>query len=133
MSEQTPPSRLLLVACSDNFCKTLRRILSRCGYEVECAGSGEQALTRLADGGFDALISEIHLPGPVCGITLMQEVRAAGHEIPVIFLTEQETARIRAALDAWEGVACLQMPLDVDQLKAVVASRCSATPERRAV
>ena len=90
MSE-TSATRLLLVACSENFCKTLRRILGRCGYEVECVRSGEEAITRLDAGFFDALISEIHLPGPVCGITLMQQVRSAGHEIPVIFLTEQET------------------------------------------
>ena len=120
----TPSSHLLLVACSENFCKTLRRILARCGYEVECAGSGEEARARLEQTLYDAVISEVHLPGQICGITLMQEIRAAGHQVPVIFLTEQETARIRTALESWQGVACLQMPLDVDRLKELVANRC---------
>jgi DNA-binding NtrC family response regulator len=119
-------ARLLLVACSENFCKTLRRILGRCGYEVDCASSGESALASLAGSSYDALISEVHLPGRVCGITLLEQVRAAGHDLPMIILTEQETARVRAALDAERGVACLQMPLDVDRLKAVIASRCAA-------
>jgi DNA-binding NtrC family response regulator len=127
MHERTSPSRLLLVACSENFCKTLRRILNRCGYEVDCTRSGEEALASLDRGAYDAIISEVHLPGEVCGITLMQQIRAAGHGVPIIFLTEQETARVRAALDAWEGVACLQMPLDVDRLKELVASRCASS------
>ena len=134
MNEQSSLSRLLLVACSENFCKTLRRILSRCGYEVDCARSGEDALGCLERGSYDAIICEVHLPGQMCGISLMEQIRAAGYEVPIIFLTENETARIRAALDAWSGVACLQMPLDVDQLKALVASRCAPTgAERRAL
>ena len=124
MSEPSP-SRLLLVTCSENFCKTLRRILSRCGYQVDCARSGEDALSNLSRAGYDAIISEVHLPGEVCGISLMEKVRAAGHAVPMIFLTEQETARIRAAVDSARGVACLQMPLDVDRLKDLVASRCA--------
>jgi DNA-binding NtrC family response regulator len=77
---------------------------------------------------YDAIISEVNLPGEVCGISLMQQVRTAGHEVPVIFLTEQETARVRSALGAWSGVACLQLPLDVDRLKDLVASRCAKAP-----
>lgn len=127
-------SRLLLVACSENFCKTLRRILSRCGYDVACARSGEEAIASLITTSYDAVISEVHLPGLVCGISLMEQIRAAGFSVPVIFLTEQETARIRAAVDSTSGVACLQMPLDVDQLKTLVASRCAKVdpaPTRR--
>lgn len=124
MIERT--SRLLLVACSENFCKTLGRILKRAGYEVDCAGSGDEALIRLAWNPYDAIISEVHLPGEVCGISLMQQVRTAGHDAPVIFLAEGETARIRAALASWPGAACLQMPLDVDDLKEIVANRCAS-------
>lgn len=123
MSGQTT-TRLLLVACSQNFCKTLGRILSRRGYEVDCATSGEEALASLASHSYRAIISEVHLPGRVCGITLMQQVRAAGHDLPMIILTEQETARVRAALDSWQGVACLQMPLDLDRLTELIASHC---------
>ena len=133
MREGSIVSRLLLVASSENFCKTLSRILSRCGYEVDSARSGEEALIDLERRSYDAIISEVHLPGPVCGISLMEQIRGAGHEVPVIILTENQTARLRAALDAWRGVACLQLPLDVDRLKDLVASRCAAAPERRAV
>jgi len=131
MSEASA-SRLLLVACSENFCKTLRRILSRCGYSVDCVRSGEDALARLGRDEYGAIISEVHLPGELCGISLMERVRAAGHDVPVIFLTEQETARIRNAIGTSPGVACLQMPLDVDRLKDLVASRCAKTEVQEA-
>ena len=118
------PQRLLLVACNENFRKTLRRILSRCGYAVDCATSGEEALTHLEGTRYNAVISDVHLPGEVCGITLMHQTRAAGREVPIIFLTEEETTRIRAALETWRGVECLQVPLDVDRLKQLIASCC---------
>ncbi len=116
--------RLLLVACNENFRKTLRRILSRCGYAVDCATSGEEALTAVERISYDALISEVHLPGSVCGITLMRQMRAAGRELPIIFLTEEETTRIRAALGTTSRVECLRIPLDVERLKELVARCC---------
>ncbi len=116
--------RLLLVVCNQNFRSTLRRILCRCGYQIDCAASGEEALNHLATQRYGAVISDVHLPGQVCGITLMQQVRSAGREVPIIFLTEEETVRIRSALEAGNGVRCLQLPLDVDRLKQMIASCC---------
>ncbi len=115
------PERVLLVISNDNFCRTLSRILRRCGYQVECAASGEDALERLEASSFRAVVSDVHLPGQVCGLTLLQQLRAAGRTIPMIFLTEEATARLRRALDSIQGVECLSVPLDIDRLKEIVA------------
>jgi len=113
--------RVLLVISNENFRRTLSRILARCGYPVECATSGEDALQRLETGSFRAVVSDVHLPGQVCGLTLLQQLRAAGRTIPMIFLTEEATARLRAALESIQGVECLPVPLDIDRLKEIVA------------
>jgi CheY-like chemotaxis protein len=121
--------RLLLVADNSNFRRTLERILSRCGYCVDGVECGEAALERLAAGPYDAVISEVFLPGDMCGLTVMDRVRRAYPALPVIFLAEQETARLRSVLDSCERVTCLCLPVDVDLLKQVVAqtTRCSLT------
>jgi len=118
------PRRLLLVVCNDNFRRTLTRILGRCGYTVDGAPSGEEALRRLEESRYDGIISDVHLPGQVSGITLMRQMRAAGRDVPIIFLTEEETTRIRSALESGRGVECLQVPLDLERLKRIVGACC---------
>lgn len=118
------PARILLVVTNANFAATLRRILGRCGYAVDTAGSGEEALGCIEARRYDAIISDVHLPGAVCGLTLLQRMRMAGREAPIIFLTEEETARVRTALESCAGVHCLRLPLDVDRLKQLVAASC---------
>src|SRR5688572_8206565 len=88
-------ARILLVSPEDNFRRTLCRILDRCGYQVEFVGSGEEALVRVRSSSFDGVVSHVHLPGSVCGVTLLSRLRAQGLEVPVLLLTERETERLR--------------------------------------
>ena len=120
--------RLLLIACNQNFRRTLKRILCRCGYSVDASDSGEAGLVRLESTSYDAVVSEVFLPGDVCGLTLLDRARRQRPDLPVILLTEGDTARIRSALDRSDGVTCLSMPVDVDQLKRVIAARTTAPP-----
>ncbi len=113
--------RLLLIACNQNFRRTLERILCRCGYAVDSARSGEEALVSIDSRSYDAIISEVMLPGAVCGLTILDRVRRQYPHLPIILLTEGETARMRSALDQCQGVNCLPLPVDVDQLKYLIA------------
>ncbi|HVN84647.1 MAG TPA: response regulator [Candidatus Binatia bacterium] len=124
-----PSKRLLLIACNPNFGRTLARILGRCGYEVDDAPSGEEALARIAGGRYDAVISEVILSGNVCGLTILHKVREEYPALPIILLTEERTARIRSAVERCSGVKCLTLPVDVDQLKQLIASTTQWLPE----
>jgi DNA-binding NtrC family response regulator len=121
-----PTKRLLLIACNQNFRRTLERILCRCGYAVDCAQSGEEALVCIESRPFDAIISEVMLPGAVCGLTILDRVRRQYPHLPIILLTEGETARMRSALDQCHGVNCLTLPVDLDQLKRLIATTTQA-------
>ncbi|MBI4516370.1 MAG: response regulator [Deltaproteobacteria bacterium] len=118
-----PKKRLLLIACSSNFRRTLERILCRCGYAVDGAESGEDALVRFEPGAYDAVISEVFLPGSVCGLTVLEQVHRKQPTLPIIILAEGETTRLRAALADCKTVSCLSLPVDVDQLKDTLAAR----------
>ncbi len=113
--------RLLLVACNPNFRRTLERILGRCGYQVDGADSGEAALRLFESKSYDAVISEVVLAGTICGLTVFDRVRRLRPELPIIFLTECETTRLRAVIEQTVRVNCLSLPVDVDQLKQVIA------------
>ncbi len=116
------PKRLLLVVCNPNFRRTLERILARCGHAVDGVTSGEEALSRMERCSYDAVISEVFLPGNVCGLTVLEQVHRHRPELPIILLTEGETARLRAKLQHCRSVHCLPLPVDVDQLKRLIAA-----------
>ena len=120
-------TRILLVSAETNFHRTLKRILSRCGYQIEVVNSGEKAIDRVREERFDAVVAQVHLPGAVCGLTLLDRLRAAGIEVPVLILTEKETERLRRALEATTGATCLSSDTDLDRLKSTLAAFLSST------
>jgi CheY-like chemotaxis protein len=50
-------------------------VLDQSGFEVIAAASGEEALTRVAEGGVCAIVSDVAMPGQVNGFELARRVR----------------------------------------------------------
>ena len=114
----------MLVASDENFRRTIGRILCRCGYATEAASCGEDAIRALEDKPYDLVLSEIRLPGK-CGLTVLCNARQHGRSTPFILLTESETERQKWIMSGMEGVECLRLPVDVDELKQAVARALS--------
>jgi len=112
---------ILLVASDDNFRRTISRILCRCGYTTEAVSTGEDAIRALERKTYDLVLSEIRLSG-MCGLTVLCDARQHGRSTPFILLSETETERMRWIMSGVEGVCCLRLPVDVDQLKQAVAT-----------
>src|SRR5262245_8718543 len=117
----TSTRRILLVASDENFRLTISRILCRCGYATGLAASGEDAIRELERAPYDLVLSEVRLPG-MCGLTMLSTSRQHGRPIPSVLLSESERERTRWIISGIDGVLCLQLPVDVDELKQVVAS-----------
>ena len=79
-------AHILLVEDSPEVSLSVREILTAAGHSVEDAGSGKQALTRLATGTFDVIVSDIWMP-EMDGIALLKEIRGAGNNIPVVVIS----------------------------------------------
>jgi CheY-like chemotaxis protein len=117
--------RILIVASDENFRRTISRILCRCGYATDLVCSGEEAVRALERDAYDLVLSEVGLPG-MCGITVLCNSRQRGRTIPFVLLSESDTERTRWILSGIDGVQCLQLPVDPDQLKHEVASNLGA-------
>jgi two-component system, response regulator PdtaR len=50
-------------------------VLDQSGFEVIAAASGEEALSRVAEGGVCAIVSDVAMPGEVNGFELARRVR----------------------------------------------------------
>ncbi|MFF4622295.1 response regulator [Nonomuraea jabiensis] len=98
---------------------------------IGTAGSGEQALERIAELHPDLVLLDLYLPD-VFGLDVITRMRAAGHDCDVIVISAaRELDAVRGA--ARRGVSnYLLKPFDVDDLR-VRLERYGGTgrPERR--
>jgi two-component system response regulator AtoC len=76
--------------------------LSRAGYTVEQAGSGDEALARLAKGDIDVALCDISMPG-ISGIDVIRQARAGGIDTSFIMMTA--FASVDTAIEAMKAGA----------------------------
>ena len=90
------------------------KALSREGIAYSSFGSAQEALSALADGPPQVLVSDIRMPGP-SGIELLQRVKERHPAVPVIVMTAYSD--LDSAVSAFQGGAYeyLPKPFDVDQ------------------
>lgn len=78
--------RLLLAEDERSLSRAIIKILEKNNYTAEAVYNGEDALTYLEAGEYDAAILDIMMP-KMDGITVLKRLRAQGNTIPVIMLT----------------------------------------------
>ena len=64
----------------------VKSILHSQGYDVAVAGTGEEALTRIAQQAFDVIVSDIRMPG-LNGLAVLERSRALNPRVGVILMT----------------------------------------------
>jgi DNA-binding NtrC family response regulator len=97
----------------------IRETLAIAGCQVEEAASGDQALRLLGAQTFDAIVSDIAMPG-MDGVELLRRIRARDPDVPVILLTGRP--RLETAVEAIEAGALryLQKPVATAELATAV-------------
>ncbi len=111
--------RILIVDDDRSTRRTLELILDKKGYEVDSAGTGQEALTKARDGILDAVLLDIRLPD-VEGVELLAALKDLQPEAAVIMVTGH--ASVETAVRALEqgAAAFITKPLDLDQVLAKV-------------
>ncbi|GBE03011.1 transcriptional regulatory protein ZraR [bacterium BMS3Bbin06] len=91
------PYRILVVDDERDICRALEFLLSREGYAVETALSGEDALEKLKKTGYDLLLTDLRMEG-MDGIELLERAKSLSPSIIVIIMTAY--ASIESAVEA---------------------------------
>ena len=81
-----PKSKVLVIDDERLVRWSLEQKLSREGYDVESAPTGEEGLNLLRDGGHELVLLDLRLPG-IDGIQTLQEIKKIERDIGVIMLT----------------------------------------------
>ena len=118
----------LLVVDDEPDLRTLYELtLLREGYDVDSAGSVEEAWARLGERGYNAVITDMRLPDGN-GLDLLRRLEAAGRPEKTIVITAYGSAE--NAVEALKAGAFdyLTKPVDLRQFRSVVASALGRSP-----
>src|SRR5258708_7318317 len=91
------PSNVLVVDDESSLRKVLRTALTACGFKVEEARDGEEALGTLQRHSFDLVLLDMNMPG-LGGIDACRRIRgiSPGAGIVMVTLRDQEDDKVRA-------------------------------------
>jgi signal transduction histidine kinase/DNA-binding response OmpR family regulator len=117
-----------VIAVDDQFINRtiLERQLAPCGITVTLCRSGSEVLEHLAtDPAYDVVLTDHAMP-EMDGLTLLHEIRAAGHGLPVILLSSHATS---LGADAAGFAALLQKPVLRSDLYRHLRALTAPAPE----
>src|SRR5215471_881923 len=83
-------ARILLIEDDAGIGLTLRRVLSEEGYQVATETRGERGLDRARSEAFDAVITDMKLPG-LNGLELIRALHNSQPRLPLILMTAYGT------------------------------------------
>jgi len=93
-----PLSHILLVEDEPLQRELMAESLSAAGYDVTATCTGDEAAILLADRDrFDALLTDITIPGSIDGIGLAEHAREVHPNLPVLFVSGRPANQHRAA------------------------------------
>lgn len=111
--------RILVVDDEPNMRKVLSALLRGDGYEVVAASSGEEALRCFKSREFNAIITDLKMPG-MSGLDVLSEVSRINSSIPVIVITAYGT--VENAVEAMKKGAYdyVLKPFDNNEIRLTV-------------
>ena len=121
--------KVLIVDDEGGITASLIEYLALDGIEALAASKGAEALSLLGEHPFDAIVSDLRMPG-MDGLALLEAVREEGRSIPFIMMSAH--GEVRDAVQAMKGGAWdyLVKPFDPEEL---VIRLKKAVAERRAL
>lgn len=131
LAESPAKTRVLLVDDNVSLLLTLRLVLERNGFEVVPAANVNEALKFIGSQNFDVLLSDLHMPQPGDGLTVVSAMRNSNPKaVTMIFSAYPEMSQAAAAL-LKQADEILLKPLGAEVLVHAIRDRLAvgATPE----
>jgi DNA-binding NtrC family response regulator len=108
-------AKVLLVDDNGSVLLTLAIALRRHGHTVTIASDGDTALSELHAATFDALVSDVRMPG-LNGPELAAEARRLHPELRIVLTSAYPSVESDAGIAAF-----LRKPIDIEQLHALLS------------
>src|ERR1043166_1679096 len=131
-SSPMPKTKVLIIDDEKLVRWSLQQKLSKEGYEVESAPTGEEGLNLIRDDGYELVLLDLRLPG-MDGAQVLREIKKLEREIGVVMLT--------ADTGLSQAVECVRLgahnyltkPFEFDQVKVALEKAREELKLRREV
>lgn len=114
-------ANILTVDDSASIRLTTKVTLTNAGYSVIEAANGAEGLATAKGGSFDLIVTDLNMP-VMDGLTMIEELRKlpAQAGVPIIFLTTESDADLKARAKAAGATGWLTKPFDPENLVKIV-------------
>ncbi len=85
MTNEFPPTRILMIDDDQKLCRLVKDYLTPMGYDVEAAHTGPSGLEQVSRENYQAVILDVMLPG-MDGFEVLRQIRRVS-TVPVLMLT----------------------------------------------
>jgi EAL domain-containing protein (putative c-di-GMP-specific phosphodiesterase class I)/ActR/RegA family two-component response regulator len=126
--KKTAQGTVLLIEDDAPLARSLIRLMNAEGYQVVHANSGSAAVDKVMSRSFDAVISDLNLPG-ASGVDVLNVVRAYDPDVPLVLMTGNPTVATAIEACSLGVLEYLVKPTPREQLVRVLGR---ATDARRA-
>jgi EAL domain-containing protein (putative c-di-GMP-specific phosphodiesterase class I)/ActR/RegA family two-component response regulator len=114
-----PKGRVLVADDEPGLVRVYKRVLAAAGYIVDVANDGAEAAERLKSADYDAIVSDISMPG-MDGLELLRTVRQRDLDVPVVLVTGDPAVGTAVRAMEFGAYRYLTKPFDLDHLKEVI-------------
>jgi DNA-binding NtrC family response regulator len=114
-----PKPHLLLIDDDPNTLASLSRAFRLAGYEATVCDSANRALEIIRSERFDLIFSDVMMPGKD-GISLLEDLKAAGVTTPVVMISGQASVETAARATRLGAVDFLEKPLSTEKLLVTI-------------
>lgn len=121
--------KILVVDDEETVCSSVKKVLSRKGYDVSQALNVEDAIELIKEMTFDLVITDLMIPG-TSGMELLQTIRDHYPELDVIMITGYASIESAVRSTRLGAAAYLPKPFTPDELTRVTQSALAARLER---
>jgi len=111
--------RILVVDDEKSLLIALRGLLSREGYQVETASSGEEALRRIETGSFHLVITDLAMEG-IDGMQVLERARVVDPDLAVVMITAHGSEKTAVQAMKLGARDYIPKPFDNDELRVIV-------------
>jgi DNA-binding NtrC family response regulator len=124
--------RILLVDDTESVLESLKMILEHHDFEVVTASHVNDALQLIGSQTFDVLLSDLHMPNPGDGLTVVSAMRHSNPKAVTIIFSGYPEMKEAAAAILMQADEILVKPLEPKTLVEIIRARLkrARTPER---
>ncbi|MCK4748029.1 MAG: response regulator, partial [Bacteroidales bacterium] len=122
------PSELSILVAEDNLInqKVAQSIFKNIGYEIEIAKNGREAVELMEKGKYDVIFMDLLMP-ETDGYQATEQIRKAGHTLPIVALSADEDDKTRTAAFKAGMNEYVMKPARVESIKQLLIKLFSTT------